>query len=424
MGDMTRPLRSLYICYYPITEPLVQTQVVAYLAELVKRGHTIHLLTYETEKMTAAQKRFWSRKLREQGIRWHHLRYHKRPTLPATIYDTMAGVATALKIMRRYNLQIVHARSHVAATMGLILKKLNRTGLLFDIRGLLAEEYVDAGNWTADGLPYRITKAAERHCIDNADGMVVLTERVHEQLFGGVIDENGASTFYREGNDPAPVRVIPCCADLSQIEEQSAEREAMRDKLNLNGKTVLIYVGKFGGWYMQSEMVDFFAAARQVLPDLHFLVLTQSDRQLILDEFKRHGIAEDAFTVTQSAPDRVGAYLAAADFAISFIQACPSKISSSPTKFGEYLAAGLPVVCNPGVGDVDTIVLRHDVGALVEAFTAEAYQVAARRMLELSRDSSLCERCRTAAHAHASLEEIGGPRYDSLYREIAVSLSI
>ena len=78
------------------------------------------------------------------------------------MYDTLAGVMTALKIMRRYNLQVVHARSHVAATMGLILKKLNGTGLLFDIRGLLAEEYVDAGNWTADGLPYRVTKAAER----------------------------------------------------------------------------------------------------------------------------------------------------------------------------------------------------------------------------------------------------------------------
>ena len=59
-----------------------------------------------------------------------------------------------------------------------------------------------------------------------------------------------------------------------------------------------------------------------------------------------------------------GCYLAAADFGISFIRPVPSKVSSSPTKIGEFLGAGLPVVCTSGVGDLDALVTR-DVGTLV-----------------------------------------------------------
>jgi len=65
--------------------------------------------------------------------------------------------------------------------------------------------------------------------------------------------------------------VIPCCADLSGISNQSNRRESMRAQLGLQNRTVLVYVGKFGGWYKESEMVDFFAAARTIWSDLHFL---------------------------------------------------------------------------------------------------------------------------------------------------------
>ena len=398
-------LRSLYICYYPLTEPLVQTQVIAYLSGLAKCGHVIHLLTFETEPLTTAQKRQRRRRLKEQGITWHHRRYHKRPSLPATIYDAACGVLAGLKIIRRYRLNTVHARSHVPATMGLVLKKLTGCRLIFDIRGLMAEEYVDIGNWRPDSLPFRITKAMERRCIENSDGIVVLTERVKRQLFGEEMDK--------------VVQVIPCCADLTQIEKQADQRAVMRSQLGLEDKTVMLYAGKFGGWYMQREMVEFFAAARGIIPGLHFLVLTQSDQQLIKDEFARCGIPKQEYSVMRVEPERIGAYLAAADFSLSFIEACPSKVASSPTKIGEYLAAGLPVVCNPGIGDVDAIIVDNKVGVLVNEFNTSAYQEALCQIPALLADAEMPYRARQAARSNASLQEIGIPRYHQLYMRVA-----
>lgn len=410
------PLRSLYICYFPITEPLVQTQVVAYLAGLAACGHTIHLLTYETEPMSVAERRTRHQKLRAQKITWHHLRYHKRPTLPATIFDVLCGVLTGLKILRRHRLQAVHARAHVPAAMGWILKKATGCRLIFDIRGLMAEEYEDAGIWTREGLPFRVTKATERACIRAADGIVVLTERVQKALFpravSGLAEPDGSTAL----------QIIPCCADLSQIEAQNSEREAVRHQLGLNDKTVMVYVGKLGGWYLQAEMVDFFAQAQSAIPNLHFLVLTQSEPEMIVSEFARRKIDPTDYTITRSAPDRVGAYLAAADFAISFIAAFPSKIASSPTKLGEYLAAGLPVVCNPGVGDVDLIVERYQVGATVPEFEDLHYCETAIKVLSLAGDEAVAQRCREAAHATTSLQETGVPRYHQLYNDVAAQI--
>ena len=42
-----RALRVLYICYLSLEDPLVHSQVVAYLAGLAERGHAVHLLTFE-----------------------------------------------------------------------------------------------------------------------------------------------------------------------------------------------------------------------------------------------------------------------------------------------------------------------------------------------------------------------------------------
>ena len=81
---MNRPLRSLYLCYLPLDEPLVETQVLAYLRGLAASGHQVHLVTWETRRRTAHDVRAERARLLATGVRWHRRRYHKRPSLLAT----------------------------------------------------------------------------------------------------------------------------------------------------------------------------------------------------------------------------------------------------------------------------------------------------------------------------------------------------
>jgi glycosyltransferase involved in cell wall biosynthesis len=396
-------VKSLYICYLSLEDPLAHSQVVAYLEGLVARGHTIHLLTFEPE-LSDERRRELDADLRGRGISWHTLRYHKRPSLPATIYDALAGALVAARLMRRHALDTVHARSHVPAAMALIVRRLTGCRMIFDLRGLMAEEYADAGRWREGGIPFRITKRVEAAAIRAADSMVVLTKRVRDYLFA---DRSGP-----------PVEVIPCCADLTAIEAQHDARAATRLELDAGERPILIYVGKFTGWYMEREMVDFFAAARAEVPALLFVIVTQADREPALAALGARGVDAADYRITSAPPGQIGRYLAAADAGIAFIRPCLSKISSSPTKIGEYLGAGLPVVSGTGIGDVDEL-LADGTGVLVPAFDDESYRAAAARMAELIEDPATPERCRALARRELSLDEVGIPRYDRVYRGLA-----
>ena len=75
----------LYISYDGMLEPLGQSQVLAYLEKLAP-GRRINLISFEkpedwasADKLDALRKR-----IAKAGIHWHPLRYHKRPTAPAT----------------------------------------------------------------------------------------------------------------------------------------------------------------------------------------------------------------------------------------------------------------------------------------------------------------------------------------------------
>ncbi|MEZ6147679.1 MAG: hypothetical protein R3B91_20085 [Planctomycetaceae bacterium] len=84
-------MSALYICYQSLLDPLTQTQVVAYLEGLASNVTPIVLLTFEPSKLTTAEVRTWEERLSQKGIVWRRLPYHKRPTLPATLWDVMTG---------------------------------------------------------------------------------------------------------------------------------------------------------------------------------------------------------------------------------------------------------------------------------------------------------------------------------------------
>ena len=173
---------ALYVCYLGLDEPLVATQVRPYLRALAARGHRMHLLTFETARRDAAATEALRQALADEGIAWHALRYHRRPSLPATLYDIARGVLRGFRLARRHGIELVHARSHVGAAIALPLRSLLGLPFVFDVRGLLPDEYADAGHWRRGGLKYRLGKAMERVFFRRAAALVVLTEAVRADL--------------------------------------------------------------------------------------------------------------------------------------------------------------------------------------------------------------------------------------------------
>jgi glycosyltransferase involved in cell wall biosynthesis len=400
--------RALYLCYFGLREPLVQTQVLPYLREIVRGGTEMTIVTFEPrlrKSWTGEERRRWSETLKADGMDWIALPYHKRPSLPATVYDIVFGGLFAAYLVRRLGIDVVHGRSHIGSLMGLVAKKLTGARLLFDVRGFFPEEYVDAGRWPAGGLTYRLVKRAEKVLIRAADGFVVLTSRGRAVLF--------------PAPEKRPIEVIPCCMDDARFRVALGTRETIRRELGAGDRRVIVYVGSLGGGHLMNEMADFIAAAHRSAVPTFTVILTQSPAEMIAAPLRERGVDAAVLRIFTTAPDRVAVYLAAADVAISFVKPCYSRIAMSPTKIAEYLAAGLPIVSTAGIGDLDELLAGARVGVLIDELTPQGYERALASVDTLRADPDLATRCRETARREFDLQRVGGERYRRLYARLA-----
>jgi glycosyltransferase involved in cell wall biosynthesis len=413
--------KTLYICYFGVREPLVQTQVLPYLREIGKRNPeegqsaeavSVSLLTFEPRRGPADIAEFEKirAELRAEAIEWDWLPYHKRPSALATAWDIFRG---ALYIRRRIGkYDVLHGRVHVPTLMAAIARKLSfrRPKILFDIRGFMPEEYTDAGIWPAGGLLYRTAKRVERWLMKESDAFVVLTEKAREILF----PESKETGFDKFGR---PVEVIPCCVDLKKRFSGDREvlRQEFREKLGINDRKVIVHIGALGGLYLTKEMAEMLAVFRERDPSVFALFLTQSNPKLIEAELQARGFEASDYFVGRARPDEIEGYLSAADVGISLVKSSYATLSRSPTKIPEYLASGLPIIANRGVGDVDLLIEKYGVGALIADFDAESFLRAFEKIESLG---DVHSRCREAVKNEFDLESIGGKRYQRLYLKI------
>lgn len=399
-----RPKRGLFVTYNGALEPLVQSQGLPYLKELVHRGWQISLLSFERWDGDRVR---WNdaatqleAQLQNAGIRWYQHRYHKRPPILSTLWDVLVGFISVWRRVREDGQQVLHARGTIPALMVWPAARLTRCPWLFDVRGLVAEEYVDARIWPRGSLRYRLARVIERWLIRRADALVVLTERMAQHL-----------GRYAGSHSLAPTRVIPCCVDLARFPwPPSNHHTANADSC------AMVYLGSVGTWYLLDEMFVFFSAWQRHMPHARFLIISQSPRPLNLEAHcLRAGVDPAKVEFRSVSPDDVARELARARCGIALIQPSFSKSASSPTKIGEYLAAGLPVVVNAGVGDLAEFVGRQRVGVVVEHLTPAAHGRAAEELVMLLKEGpSLAQRCRQAAEASLSLT-LAGERYSAIY---------
>jgi glycosyltransferase involved in cell wall biosynthesis len=402
----------LFVSYNSLIEPLGPTLILPYVCGIAAT-HEMTVLSFEkpvrSRKEDERDREATAQLLASHGVRWIQLRYHKRPSVPATLFDVAAGVRRIMREHRRRRFDVIHARGYVPAAIAWGVNRLAGVPFLFDIRGLQAEEYVDAGHWHPRSLAFRLTKRVEQAALRHAAAIVTLTKAIQPVIreFPGL---KARATL-------PPWSVIPTCVDLSHFKYDGEARARVRQKLGIGDRPVVVYSGSIGMWYLVDEMLDFYVAARERWPGLFFLALVNRSPEIVQKALEARGIPPSDFAVTWASHDEVPAYLSAADAGIAFIRPCLSKLSSSPTKYAEYLACGLPLVANAGVGDVDDLLSRTGCGELVQNFSRECYQLAADRVRPLA-VAAHRTRWRAVAEAEFSASARAFPEYRRLYAAI------
>lgn len=393
-------MNVLYISYDGITDMVSGSQIMPYLTGLAKRGHVITFLSFEKKNEYDGEYAIRRKMLEDSGIRWVRKRYHKRPAIPATLYDILQGVAAGITMLKGGKIEIIHARGYISACIGFILKCIFKIKFMFDMRGFWPEEKVDAGNWRERAATYRIFKRLEKIFISEADAVVVLTQSAKDHIL-----ENNPGG--------ADITVIPCCVDTCLFSANSFCRAGP------GGRRIVLYVGNLGSFYNLDEVLNFFIFLREMDKSFFLRIISGYKKEDIGKETALKNIDMGDYSVEKLARADMPAAFSQAEFSVIFYNRKRSGKGCCPIKLGESLSSGVPVVINSGIGDCDKIVTENRVGVLIKDFSRSEYARAFTAMKDLREEGDvLSQRCVEVATKLFALET-GIEGYEGVYKSLA-----
>jgi glycosyltransferase involved in cell wall biosynthesis len=383
-------MHVLYVVYWGALEPLGRALVLPAVTRLAGLGARITLVTFEkpADMARPGDVTRVDESLRAAGVRWVPLKYHKRPTVPATVFDMAHGVARGLTDTLRVRPDVIHARTFVGGLIGLALRPLTGGKLIYHNEGFYPDEQVDAGFWREGSLPHRIGRRLEGRLYGNANAIFSLSHRGKEVI-------ESLDAVRRRGT---PVVVVPSCVDLDHF----GPRESAGDHL---GSLRLVYVGNIGGRYLVDRIGRFAHVAGRVSAGTRLQLLTAVEPDVVRSSLASSELPDGAWSSKFVPYERLPDELAKHDAGFCFHSHSLSAAGGSSTKVGEYWAMGLPVISTPGLGDVDDIVRQERVGVVVQDHSDDAYRASLDELRTLLQDPQLAARCRAAAERHYGLDD-------------------
>ena len=388
-------MRALFASYDGIVDGPGRSQTIPYLRGLASCGHAMAMFSFERREALADAALVAGVEAELCGAAWTRVPWRRNP-----LFDLAAGMRAMRRALREHRADFVHARGYVPAFLA------QRLGapFLFDMRGFWPDERADGGLWSRESFGYRLWKWIEKGLLADARGIVVLTERARSELHRLALAPEATA-----------VRVIPTCADLGRFRPVP---ESERPPECRGGAPRYLVFGATGTWYLREATLDLAALALRRDPAAILHILTRDDPGPLAQGMTQRGVASDRYTIRPVPPTESPRWISGARAAIVLIRSVWSKGASCPTKLGELLGCGVPVLMNAGIGDADRILGEGQAGVMVTGFDEGSLADSLRALDALWARGGVEAGCRAVACREFALTT-AVERYAAAYAEMA-----
>ena len=394
---------TVFLSFTGLLEPLGRSQVLAYL-EGISEHFAVTVISLEKTADLADERELYllGERCKKSGITWEYRKFRHNPPVLATAVNMLVLLSATVKIVKVRKPSVIHARSLLPAIVGMAIAKTGRIPLVFDMRGLWPEEQISTGQIQRRSLLHRILVAAEDFCLRKSESVVSLTEAALN---------NQDSPLVRNGTAGKTV-VIPTCVDLDKF--------TMREEKTI-GPFVHGCVGSLlSGWYQIDWLRTWIETVSAEDENALFEIVTRDNVRTVLQKLNLPDHLLHRVSIFSKKSDEMPETIRHHDLSLLFYSSGElSKIASSPTRMAEVLATGIPVVSTSGVGDVDSIILDHQVGVVLEGGNPNQMRIAIEKLNLLLNDPLLSQRCRDTAEALFSLRR-GVAKYVDIYNGLAI----
>ena len=279
-------------------------------------------------------------------------------------------------VLLMLNQRSVIARNVLATRLALRLKSFLKLKVWFDGRGAIAAEWneyqvVPIQEWKTNIHTW------EKSVVLNADFRIAVSEELVKYW--------NVRYGYNENNHV----VIPCTLNTGFRPEMLKQEEIEKERQKMNFKPddiVLVYSGSTAGWQSFDLLQGFLQKNLSENKNVKVLFLSEKDKNV--DQLKI--VFPDKIFQTFVKHSEVSRILKSCDIGILIREKSVTNQVASPTKFAEYLSAGLPVIISEGIGDYTSFVQQNDCGWVLDKTSLQLnrLEISARnRLLQLVIDN-------------------------------------
>jgi glycosyltransferase involved in cell wall biosynthesis len=397
-------MRVLYLSYDGLLDPLGQSQILPYLTALRGDVSSMRIISFEKEDYNAAMLLDTQALLSKLDISWSKRRFTPSHHVAIKFLDVLKFFFLFTRLYFAEKPDVVHARGHPMAIFSACFKYIFNFKLIFDYRGIWADERVAKGGWnlnlSLDRLAYRLAVKLESFALIKADHLVLLTEAVKKKV------------LFETAISPNAITVIPCACDYNLFTAKPDHDDTIAQPITLG------YLGSIGPAYLFDRYLEILKHCLEAGIACKGLVVTNNlsaaDNQLL--SFDKNDLAQYVDILKAERKD-IPALIHKMDVLLSFYTPFKSIIGTSPVKIAEVIACGVPIIANTGIGDTDDILAELQAGISLKNFDKK----------NIAKAVEYISSCRTNDF---SLIRIKSRKYydlakaNKLYRNIYLSLSI
>ena len=235
-------------------------------------------------------------------------------------------------------------------------------------------------------------RRTEKQAIDGADILTVQSDVMTTHL-ASIHGIQVTATSYQ------------CGVDTSLFVSDPELRQYTRKQLGyLPEDCVLVYAGGTAKWQLLPQTFSLIASLHAMDQRCKGLILTCGNHDQIREFAKASGLENSAFRLMSAAHHEVSKFLSAADIGILLRVDNVVNRVACPTKLGEYLACGLPVIAGPVAWHwpwFTTAGIFHIVKN-VDNIEGQATETLSFVHNALAKRSLLCNLCRQVAESRLS----------------------
>ena len=358
----SRKFDVTYISVDSIQEGVGSSQITPLILGLAENGKRVCLITFEKVNPPMELIEIFSR----AGVVWIPKEF-RRPGI--------IGGIVRLNTLRRSipNSLVLHGRSDIA-TAAAIWSGIDAP-VLWDVRSLWSDQRLVIGTSGWNSFTARGARILENVAAKKSSAMSTLTAAVIPIL------------EHRHRHIPTIREVNPTCVQTSIFLPSPIP----------GGQLTCLLSGTFNNFYDIDRTRRILSKIRESV-DLR-IIWARADES----PSDRLGVGEDI--IIRASHSEMPKLVSESHFGIAICKQdnLESLAAAVPTKIGEFLASGRPVIVSRGVGDLDLMLATTRTGVVIDH--SDPLETVAQQIEQLIKDPSTPERCRELAMQHFDMEK-------------------